>query len=265
MPWDWPTIPLRPLPSFILAGVGKSSTTSLYHYLVRHPQTIPCRKKAPHFFNKRFEKGIGWYRRQFPVLLPSLWRRPTHAAAPLVFEASASYFTSPRVPGRVAKVIPWAKIVVILRSPVDRAFSNYQHNLRKGRENRSFEEAIDWELEQGASATAPDSYGQDYYRFYFGYLYRGQYVDHLRNWLEFFPWRKIKIIRAEDYFADPAGIFLDLLEFLELSSWRPERFEKINSGGDYPKVSSHTRERLEAYFRSYNSDLFQLLGRDLGW
>jgi hypothetical protein len=264
-PWHWLTVKLRPLPSFLFAGVGKSGTTSLYAYLAQHPQTIPCRKKAPHFFNKRYKKGVNWYRMQFPVVTPRFWCRLTNSKPSLVFEASDSYFTSPEVPERVAQLMPWVRVAVILRSPVDRAVSHYQHNVRRKRETLSFAESIDWEMEQITASAPTYTSNRDRNTFHFAYLGRGRYAEHLRNWLEFFPLERLKIIKAEDYYADPRVVFADVLKFLELSPWEPKQFEVQNAGGGYPKISPSMNERLREYFQPYNRELYQIIGRDFEW
>lgn len=257
-PWDWPFLKLRPLPTFLIAGVMKSGTTSLYYYLREHPETIHARKKAPHFFNKRFEKGLNWYRRQFPIVPPPLWTKN-----PLVFEASASYFTSPEAPERIARLIPRVKIAAILRSPTDRAVSHYQHNLLMGREPLSFAEAIEQELK--GSRVFNSTHYTTYKDFFFGYLSQGRYIEHLVHWLKFFPREALIIIRAEDYFSSPGEVFAELLEFLELSPWAPERFEVQNASPNYPNIDASMRDLLQNYFDPYNQKLYQSLGRDFEW
>ena len=176
-----------------------------------------------------------------------------------------SYFTSPEVPERVAQLMPWVRVAVILRSPVDRVVSHYQHNVRRKRETLSFEEAIDWEMKQITASTHTYTSNHDRNPFHFAYLGRGRYAEHLRNWLKFFPLERLKIIRAEDYYADPRVVFADVLKFLELSPWEPKQFEVQNAGGGYPKISPSLNERLREYFEPYNRELYQIIGRDFQW
>ena len=140
------TSPLRMMPDFIIIGTQKGGTTSLYRYLIDHPNIAPIYIKEPHYFDIHFHKGIGWYRSHFPTAVEKYYARHVEKHDLITGEASPYYLFHPRAPQRVAKTLPKAKLIILLRNPVDRAYSQYQHQLRQpGVEPLSFEEAIAYE------------------------------------------------------------------------------------------------------------------------
>jgi len=130
------------LPDFVVIRAKKGGTTSLYHLLVGHPYVEPAAKKELHYFDILFEgEDIEWYRHCFPTPKWKDGRRTiTGEATP--------YLAHPLVPERMAQVIPQARMIALLRNPVDRAYSDYQQVVRKGREARTFDEAVEAALEE---------------------------------------------------------------------------------------------------------------------
>src|SRR5436189_26280 len=122
---------MRPLPDFLILGAQKAGTTALYAYLRWHPQVTGPSFKEVSFFDRHYARGERWYRAHLPV------RRRA-----VVGEASPSYLFHPLAPERVARMLPEARLIALLRNPVDRAFSHYQHEVALGREQLSFEDAL---------------------------------------------------------------------------------------------------------------------------
>lgn len=123
------------LPDFIIIGTMKGGTTSLYHYLASHPDVVASGEKETDFFRskKRAAGGADAYRRLF--VGPG-----SHA-----FEASPNYTKRHRfrgVPERMHAIVPDARLIYLLRDPVERVVSHYLHNIRKGRETRPIAQAI---------------------------------------------------------------------------------------------------------------------------
>jgi hypothetical protein len=106
---------LRPLPHFIIAGAQKAGTTSLFGYLEHHPHCLPSLKKEVHYFDMQYAHGESFYRRHFPATVTAAMRQRQ------VFESSPYYMFQPAVPGRIAKLVPQAKVIFLLRNPVSRA------------------------------------------------------------------------------------------------------------------------------------------------
>lgn len=251
--------PLGWEPDFIIIGVQKGGTSSLYTYLTHHPQIAEARQKEVHFFDLNFEKGINWYRSQFPSIGDGTQK--------LNCEASPYYIFHPCVSQRVYDLFPQVKLILLLRNPVDRAISHYYHEVRLGFETLSLEDAIaaepsrlEGEIEKLIASETYYSYNHQHHT----YLSRGIYVNQLPMWMKLFPKEQILILKSEDLYTDPATTFNTTLEFLNLPSHQLENYEKHNSG-EYPPVSEELYQQLKDYFRPHNQKLAEYLGKDFGW
>lgn len=256
------TSPLRVLPDFLILGAKKCGTTALYWYLTQHPRVRPAFQKEVHFFTAAYGRGRLWYRSFFPTGLA----RALAAEPFLTGEATPDYLFHTYAAARVRRDLPDARLIVILRNPVDRAYSSYNHNLRSGLETLSFEEALDREEERlasaGGSVPRPG-------RFHFGqehhsYCARGVYVDQLEAWLEQVPREQLLVLATEDLRSRRSETLRAALEFLGLPPREPEELKRMNVSL-YPELDEGLRRRLEAYFEPHNRRLYELLGRDLGW
>ena len=252
------------LPDFVIIGGKKCGTTFLYHLLRRHPRITPAAKKEVHFFDMRFHKGIGWYRSQFPLL--ERGQEPT----PITGEASPYYLYHPHAARRASEVVPQAKLIALLRDPIDRAFSDYHDKTRQGREPLTFEEAIEAEESrlrgEKEKMLADETYVSHNYRA-FSYLARGIYVDQLQEWHNFFEREQLLVLKSEDMFEDITGTLKKVLDFLRLPDLKidvPPRAEDRNEG-QYAPMKPATRELLRGYFAPHNQRLYEHLGTDFGW
>ena len=263
------TGPLRLMPDFIIVGAQKAGTTSLYNYLTRHPSVVPAQKKEVLFFGgPGFGKGRIWYRAHFPLWAHRFYATKLCGEDFLTGEASPYYLFYPLAPRRAAEVVPNAKIVVLLRNPVDRALSHYHYEVSRGAETLSFEEALEREPDRLAGERERMIRDGDYYSFaYFhhSYISKGVYVDQLTAWREFFPKERLLVLKSEDLFDDPGSVVEETLQFLGIpSDHAPEEYGALNEGG-YGGMDPALRERLAAYFRPHNRRLYEYLGRDFGW
>src|SRR5690348_836405 len=136
------TSPVRLLPDFLVIGAQRGGTTSLYQYLQVHPFIEPATTKEVHFFDRRFHKGLAWYRGHFPTALEKYRAEHLRGGMFLTGEATPSYLFLPYIPKRVVRVLPHARFIVLLRNPVERAYSHYRHAVELGHEHLAFEEAI---------------------------------------------------------------------------------------------------------------------------
>ncbi len=232
------------LPDFVIIGAQKGGTSFLYYLLTRHPLVEPAARKELHFFDQpeRFRNGAEWYRRCFPQ--PG-WKDGRRS---ITGEATPSYLFDPPVAKRMAEVVPQARLIALLRNPIDRAYSHYQMQVKRGTESSPFEEAI----EQQHSS----------------YVSRGIYVDQLLRWFEFFSKEQILILKSEDFFECPVETLKVVLTFLDLPDWQPEASElqqRRHAGAYRQKMDPSTRRRLEAYFEPHNQRLYECLDVDFGW
>ncbi len=256
----------NPMPDFVIIGAQKGGTTFLYHLLIQHPLVKPAVRKEVHFFDRHFEKGIEWYRQSFP---DPKWKGGRKI---ITGEASPSYLIHPLVAERMAETVPQARLIVILRNPVDRAFSHYQMQVKRGQEPRAFEEVVEAELtrlraegNETAEGTSHDGFEQQMKLLY---LSRGVYVDQLLRWRKFFSTEQMLVLSSEGLFERPVETLKVVLDFLDLPGWEPEASElrKKRHKGDYEQeMDPSTRRRLEEFFEPHNGRLYGYLGVDFGW
>jgi hypothetical protein len=256
------------MPGFIIIGAQKSGTTSLCTHLFRHPQVRAPRRKEIHFFDSpEYANGMSWYRAHFPLHATPASRRPSSAAKQITGEASPYYLFHPHVPRRIFDVLPNVKLIVMLRNPVDRALSHYNHQVRMGREQLDFEQAIQAEparlADERERMTADPGY-YSYNGWAYSYLARGHYAEQLELWRTLFRPEQMLIISSEDFFNDPRAEFMKTLDFLELDRYDLEAYSKQNVG-KYDGMAPRIRDQLREYFKPHNERLYDLLARDFGW
>lgn len=253
------------LPDFVIIGGKKCGTTFLYHLLSRHPHVAPATEKEVHYFDTRFDRGDDWYRSHFPA--------PVHKEGRKVVtgEASPFYLYHPHAARRAAATVPRAKLIALLRDPVDRAYSDYHHKARRGHEPLTFEQAIEAEEDrlrgEKEKILADEGYRGRNFRA-FSYLSRSIYVDQLKAWREFFDADQMLILKSEDMFEDTPATLKRVADFLDLPTWEtdvPTTPETRNEGGYSAPISPSTRERLRDYFEPHNQRLYEYLGTDFGW
>jgi hypothetical protein len=257
----------RPLPSFVIAGAQKAGTTSLFGYLSEHPQCAASLTKEVHYFDRSFGHGESWYRMHFP--LPAAATGDQRTKRPTVtFESSPYYMFDPRVPERMRQTLPSVKVIFLLRNPVSRAYSHYQHSRRRGREALTFEAAIAAEEARLAGEHERLLHEPEYQSLAhqrYSYLARGIYVDQLRHWQAYFPAEQMLSLQAERMFRQPEQVLQEVLAFLGLDSWTPSHFGNRYAGGYSEPMAADTRERLTHYFAPHNERLFELLGTRYEW
>ena len=254
------------LPNFVIIGAQKSGTTFLYNLLTRHPYVEGTFEKEVHYFDRYFEKGIEWYRSQFPLPKRNEERKF------ITGETTPDYLFHPHAAKRMVKVVPQARLILLLRNPVDRAYSHYHHNLtRKGRETLGFEEAIEAEearLHGEMDKMLKDERYTSYEYRHFSYLYKGIYVDHLLRWSEFFYKDQMLVLKSEDFYEHSLETLKVIQTFLHLPLWKPEPSVLSTlpkRQNRYPEMNLATRRRLEEYFAPHNRRLYEYLGVDFGW
>ena len=258
----------RALPDFIIIGAQKSGTTSLYDYLVQHPLVESATEKEIRFFHRAnlYHKGLNWYRGHFP--LQSYKEKKWENCSPITGEATPEYLLFPRVPQRVREALPNVKLIAILRNPVDRAFSQYQVRVKRGHEDLTFEEAIKREPErldgELQKMLDDETYFSRPYLLY-SYLRRGYYAQHLEQWLKFYPREQLLILRAEDMFEDPNRVYQEVLQFLEIPTWKLEVPQASNTGSYSTSLKPEPREMLQQHFSLHNQQLEVLTQRNFGW
>lgn len=266
---SWMSRVTRVKPSFLVIGAMRCGTTSLYRYLCEHQRIVSASRKEVHLFDHNYLEGWSWYLAHFP----SRFSRRPGKSSPLHWltgEASPSYLLNPLSAHRAALHLPQAKIIVILRNPVDRAISHYHHGLRRGFEHADFETAIRLEQERIEGEKEKLVLGQlqrSEPLQHYSYCTRGHYMEHLRAWLACYRRDRIHVVLSEEFFADPVRELRRVTDFLGIEPIANEHSgqrRKFNSA-TYEGTGYAVRTQLISHFQPHNERLRQFLGRDLGW
>ena len=253
--------PWRGLPFFIIVGVQKGGTTSLFRYISHHPRFLPPFRKEIKYFDFNYGFGKKWYQANFPL------RSKLAITHSITGEASPNYIFHPNGVERIASTLPEVKVIALLRDPVNRAFSHYNHMRKRRQEELSFEEAI--AAEQGRlhgeaqKITANSQYSSDEY-FNHSYLARGRYIEQVPQLFNLFPRENILILQSEDLYSRTEETYHQALSFLGLPLFDLPRY-RVSNRGKYDPMNDSTRQQLVDYFAPYNQQLYQYLGRDFGW
>jgi len=221
------------LPNLIIIGAMKCGTTSLHEYLNLHPQICMSRVKEPAFFIEEhtWHKGLDWYRSIFPN--PAL----------VMGESSTSYTKYPTfkgVPERMVSILPDAKLIYLVRDPVERIVSQYVHMVAYHGENRSIEEAVRGESND--------------------YILYSRYFLQLSKFLDYYPLERICIVSFEDLRKDKRKTMCKLFEFLGVdTSFESERFEQVHNRSAEKRRPNHLKRLLR------NIRGFSRLERHVPW
>lgn len=265
------------LPNFVIIGAQKSGTTSLFAYLRDHPDVFLAPGKEIHYFDRHFDEGLDWYKAKFANVANE------HA----IGEATPNYMYFGEGVSRMAEVLPNARLIAILRNPVDRAYSHYWHSRSRGREKLEFAKAIAAEPERLAT-------GDHHQLRCHSYLDRGRYLAQLKRVCQFYPREALLVILFEELCHAPAETFRTVFRFLEVDNafvpsslgvahhrQVPARSLKLRAitrripplhrlidplntpASSYPAMNPGVRAELLSLFDKDNAALAEWLGRDL--
>lgn len=203
------------LPNFLVAGVKKASTTSLYYYLDQHPQIFMSPIKEPKFFayDPADPACVSADHNRFPIRTladyEALYANANGARA--IGEASPLYIDSAFALQQISRLLPDARIIFSLRQPVERAYSLYLMGIRDGVERRTFYEAVHGDLARWAGF---------------------KYYQALKPWFDQFGHEQIRVVLFEDLKKDPVGVTQTLYAFLGVDpTFVPDTSEQHNVGG----------------------------------
>lgn len=261
------TAPARPLPDFMIIGAQRGGTTSLHALLSQHPRVQPAWGKEIHYFDRHSGRSAAWYRSHFPSWPSQRTLSALRGGTVLTFEATPDYLFYPHAPRRAAALLPNARLIVLLRHPVDRAYSQYHMTVRWGVETLSFKEAVQREGERLRADTErmrEDPHHVGYNFHYYSYLARGLYDEQLERWMACFPQSHLLAIRSEDYFRQPEGALRRVEEFLRIPAQAPKAPPRP-SQHTYAPMDLGLRRELIEFFAPHNRRLIDVLGMDPHW
>ena len=190
------------LPNFICIGAPKSGTTTFYEIVKQHPDIAVSSFKEPGFFDNdaNWEKGIEWYDKTYFA---------TVKKEKMVGEFTPSYLGSDIAPSRIFNSLGSnVKLVLLLRNPVERAYSHYLHSKRDLYENLEFEEALFSEKKR--LLEFPELTSR------FSYIRSGMYHQQIKNYLKFFDKNQMHVILFDDFLSKKDQVVNELFRFLDL-------------------------------------------------
>ncbi|WP_100499989.1 sulfotransferase domain-containing protein [Geodermatophilus chilensis] len=258
----------RVTPGFLIVGGQRCGTTSMYRTLSSHPAALPpVRHKGVHYFDTDYARGMAWYRAHFPMERTARVLEQRLGTRPLAFESSPYYMFHPLAAERIATDLPGVKVVVLLRDPVERAYSAHAHELARGFEDQDFETALaleDGRLAGEAERLTADPFAHSHFHQHHGYLTRGRYVEHLQRLEQVFGRERMHIVDSHEFFTQPEPVYDDVLRFLGLPHAGYPAFERHNARSRSP-MQPELRARLEEHFAPYDERLVAWLGRPVSW
>lgn len=253
------------LPDVIIIGVRKGGTRALIEMLSLHSDVVAAQNEV-HFFDwdSHYLRGTDWYVSQMPYARPGQ----------LTVEKTPAYFTSGRVPERILRTKPDARLLLIVREPTERLLSDYTQVFHNRLEKRKRQQTLETLLMRNGELNL------DYKA-----LNRSLYHVHLRRWLDVFPRSRLHLVDGDALIRDPLPEMKKVEEFLQLEPQinasnfyfnqtkgfyclrdrRRERCLHRSKGRKHPRVAPQILQKLYEYFHEPNQRFFQLAGRTFDW
>lgn len=249
-------------PDFLIIGAQKGGTTSLYRYLIKHPRIKWASCKEVHFFDRYYTKGMDWYRAQFP--------EKDGVTDFITGEATPAYIFHPLAAERIRVAFPRVKLILVVRNPIDRAFSQYKMYVRKGLETRSFEQALKQEqkMVKRERAKIIASGNKGYWsreHDYFSYASRGMYFDQIKQFMSYFDKSQLLVISSEDLMFKTEETVNVVLRFLGLEEIALPQYGYYHVAHNNELVlNPETRNKLALFFEPKNKALQDYITHELG-
>ncbi len=236
------------VPDFLILGAQKAGTTSLFNYLCHSPQVNPPLRKEVHYFSQHDPDPLSWYKAFFPIKT---------SPDDVTGEATPFYMFQPQVAQRINQAGIKPRLIAILRCPVERAWSHYRHERRKGREALSFSDALSLEHERlrGVTAEVLDRAHLEALQRK-SYLARGQYMKQLSRFIEIFGRDQLHVLSLDHLRTSPGVAVKQCCEFLGIAS-PPESMEyRVYNAGQEKTVMPDVESGI--FRRAFARDLEKL-------
>lgn len=258
----------RMLPSFLIVGAERCGTTSMFYVLRQHPAVFSAMlpRKEVHYFDQKHGLGLAWYQCHFPLATRA--RLVTRdIGAPVAFEATPNYMFHPLAADRIHRDLPDVRLLVMVRDPVERAYSAHAHQTGFGFETEPFERALELEDTRVHGEVERITADPTYYSFnhsHYTYRARGYYADQLDRLERVFGPERIHVVDSGDFFDSPGLVYDQVLDFLGL----PRRgYPTFTSQNARPRsaMPASVRATLDEHFQPYDERLTRWLGREPSW
>lgn len=255
--WRLLTAPLRKRPGFLLPGAPKAGTSSLHDALCSHRQVARGRRKEP--TNLIHHPGS---ERRARLNFPFLWQ-----AGSLCGDASVEYWAHPDAPAAAVDLMPDARLIVMLRDPVERAWSDFRMFRRAGTDTEDFTEtvrrAVRWLSDVEATYLCRSTLRQSFNPL--RYVRCGMYAELLEAWWRHFSPERTLVLFSKEFFSSPQAETDKAWRHLGLEPAPLPRVPRERDSGETEPVPVQARELLEQFYARHNRRLADLLGRSLPW
>ena len=247
------------LPTFLCLGTQKGGTTTLHNLLAQHPQVFLPACKEVHYFSLHDRQPLSWYAEHYRAAQPGQ----------RCGDITPYYLFHPRAPEMIRQVLPQAKLIVLLRDPVERALSQVFHARRLGFEPLELEAALAAEPERLADAEERlMEPGSTYYSHQkHSYVSRSRYEEQLQRYAALFPERQLLVLRSEDLFQATELSWQRIQTFLELDALPlPAFLERANAGrGEAKAVPEEVRAQLRQALAGTAAAIHRRYGISWNW
>jgi hypothetical protein len=210
-----------------IVGAPKAGTTSLYHYLSEHPEVFMSREKETDFFSSEELKGLSFYYKSKSVPSLEAYKLQFEGAtdAKILGEGSVSYLYYPKVPVKIKEYNPSSKIIIMLRHPVDRAYSHYLMDYGLGLIDVSFEEVMN---RKGIEANKV---------FYQQCIELGFYYAQVKRYLDIFGASNVHLIEYESFKRNTSEEMQKVFEFIDIDLGFSPNINKVHNRFSMPNNS----------------------------
>lgn len=253
-------------PTFLIVGAQRCGTTALFKTLMQHPRVFgPRLRKGVHYFDIHPDHPASWYRSHFPTQ-STINRAALSGSAVHVGESSPYYLWHPLAAERINAMLPEVRLLVLLRDPVERAYSAHSHELARGFETEPFEQALELEpqrLNGESQRLQADPHARSPSHQHHAYVARGEYIDQLERVAAVVGRERMMVLDSQDFWTTPELVWPELTTFLSLTP-ASVTFERHNARSRSP-MSDSVRRSLNAHFLPYDERLAAWWGRTPAW
>lgn len=253
-------------PTFLIVGAQRCGTTSMFKTLAQHPDVArPFLRKGIHYFDNNYERSWDWYRGHFPLKATARLRRRGRAVQ--TGESSPYYMFHPHAVTRIAHDLPDVCLLMLVRDPVERAYSAHAHEYARGYETLPFNEAIKMEptrLDRVEAELIERPLLDSRVYQHNAYLARGRYIEQIERIAEIVGRDRLHVVDSGDFFTDPRPAFEQVEDFLGLPHAEGIAFERHNARSRSAMPDS-IRAELADYFEPWDDALAKWWGRTPSW
>lgn len=236
------------MPDFLGIGTQKGGTTSLHRWLSKQPEVFLPDQKELHYFDLNFDRSINWYKNYFTK---AKFNQTCGEITPF-------YLFHPKVPKRIYEILPNARLIILLRDPVERTISHYWHARKRGFETLSPEKAIEAEekrLREGGIYSLQKH----------SYIGRSRYIEQLDRYEKYFKKEQLLILKSENLFTNSKETQNEIKKFLMIEDeGKNYAIEMANKrSGEYEDIPTLLREKLQLELKETILEIKKRYG--FGW